>query len=97
MKKLLILLVVFAMFLNVSSAFAYQSAALKKLGSGLDDVVIGDLEIPDNADESNTKGTPAYPDCTAKTDDDAGRGLAKFVGGLWKAATFWYPEGTRAK
>lgn len=93
MKKLLTLLVVFAIIFNVS-AFASTNKPLKNLGGGLDDMAYGDLEIPDNANETQTKGTPAYPDCTTKTNDGTGRGIARFVGGLWKVATFWYPEST---
>ena len=91
MKKLLILLVISAMLFNVS-AFASTNKPLKNLGKGLDDIAYGDIEVPDSIDETHTKGTPAYPDCTAKTNSGAGRGIARFVGGLWRIATFWYPE-----
>ncbi len=91
MKKLLIFLVILTMFFNVS-AFASTNKPLKNLGEGLDDMVYGEIEIPDSIDETHTKGTPAYQSCTTKTNDDVGRGIARFVGGLWRIATFWYPE-----
>ncbi len=91
MKKFFALLVIFALLFNVS-AFASTNKPLQNIASGLDDIVYGDLEVPDSIDETNTKGSPAYPDCTAKTNDDVGRGIARFVGGVWKLATFWYPE-----
>ena len=91
MKKFFALLVIFALLLNVS-AFASTNKPLVSIGSGWDVIVYGDLEVPDSIDETNTKGSPAYPDCTAKTDDDVGRGIARFVGGIWKLAIFWYPE-----
>ncbi len=91
MKKALLLFVIVAMVFSVN-AFASTNKPLQNLGAGLDDIVYGDLEIPNNIDETNTKGTPAYENCTAKTNDGFGRGVTKFVGGLWKVATFWYPE-----
>jgi len=91
MKKFLVLFVIFVMLFNVS-AFASVNKPLQKLGKGLDDVVYGEVEIPNNINETNTKGKPAYPDCTAKTNDGVGRGIARFVGGVWEIATFWYPE-----
>ncbi|MBD3379311.1 MAG: hypothetical protein GF408_02495 [Candidatus Omnitrophica bacterium] len=91
MKKLFILIVVAALLFNVS-AFASTNKPLKNLGQGLDDILYGQLEVPDNIDETGTKGSPAYSDSTDKTNDDVGRGIARFVGGIWKIATFWYPE-----
>jgi len=91
MKKLLILFVIFSIVIS-AAAFASTNKPLKNLGEGLDDIAYGDIEIPDSIDQTNTKGTPAYPDCTAKTNDDVGRGIARFVGGVWRVATFWYPE-----
>ena len=91
MKKLLILLVIFAMLFNVS-AFASTNRPLKNLGEGLDELAYGQLEVPDNINETNTKGTPSGVDNTAHTNDDVGRGIARFVEGIWRIATFWYPE-----
>ncbi|MGB2600533.1 MAG: hypothetical protein WBD00_02350 [Candidatus Omnitrophota bacterium] len=91
MRKLLILLVIFVLLLNVN-AFASRNEPLKNLGEGLDDMAYGTMETPDSIDETGTKGTPAYPSCTEKTSDDFGRGVARFVGGIWRIATFWYPE-----
>jgi hypothetical protein len=91
MKKLLIILVIFVLVCNVN-AFASRNEPLKNLGKGLDDMAYGTIETPDSIDETGTKGAPAYPDCTEKTNDDFGRGVARFVGGIWRIATFWYPE-----
>jgi len=91
MKKFFSVLVILSLVFSVS-AFASTNKPLQKLGSGLNDIVYGEVEIPDNIDETGTKGTPAYSECTAKTDDGFGRGITKVVGGLWKVATFWYPE-----
>ena len=91
MKKVLSILVVF-MFVFSVCAFASTNKPLERLGKGLDDMVYGQIEVPDSINQTQTKGTPAYAKCTDKTKDDAGRGIARFVGGLWKVATFWYPE-----
>ena len=95
MKKVVILLVIFAIMCNVT-AFASTNKPLKNLGNGLDNIAYGALEVPDSANETNSKGSPAFADCTAKTNDDVGRGIARFVGGLWQVATFWYPENDTA-
>ena len=91
MGKVLAILVVIMLLANVS-VLASTNKPLKNLSKGLDDMFYGEVEIPDSIDETHTKGTPAYPDCTLKTNDDVGRGIARFVGGLWQVATFWYPE-----
>ena len=91
MKKLFIFAVIFAMLFNVC-AFASTNKPLKNLGQGLDDMFYGEVEIPDNMNETGSKGSPAYEDCTSATNDDVGRGIARFVGGLWRVVTFWYPE-----
>ena len=91
MKKALLLLVVLVLVCN-TSVFASTNKPLENLGEGLDNVFYGKLEVPDNMSETNSKGTPAFEDCTEKTNDDVGRGIARFVGGIWQIATFWYPE-----
>lgn len=94
MKRFLTFLVIATvLFCAVNmSALASTNKPLKNLGNGLDNMFYGVVETPDNANETGTKGAPAYPDCTSKTNDDFGRGIARFVGGLWRVATFWYPE-----
>ncbi len=91
MKKLFVIMIAFVMLLNVS-AFASTNKPLQNLGDGLDNIVYGDVEVPDSINETNTKGSPAFSDCTSATNDDVGRGIARFVGGVWEIATFWYPE-----
>ena len=91
MKKIFALMVICSLMLS-GAAFASTNQPLKNLGRGLDDVFYGEVEVPDNMNETGTKGSPAYSSCTAKTNDDVGRGIVKVVGGLWKIATFWYPD-----
>ncbi len=96
MKGLFIVLVVCFLALSFNTvSFASTNKPLENIGSGLDDMAYGQVEVPDSIDQTKTKGSPAYEKCTAKTNDDAGRGIARFVGGLWKVATFWYPEDTK--
>ncbi len=95
MKKLVAILIIVALAFTLGicrSSFASTNEPLKNIGKGLDDMFYGDVEVPDNMNETGTKGTPAYPECTDKTKDGVGRGIAKVVGGLWRIATFWYPE-----
>jgi putative exosortase-associated protein (TIGR04073 family) len=91
MKKFLVLFAIFVMLFSVS-AFASVNKPLQNLGKGLDNIVYGEIEVPDNINETNTKGKPAFTKCTAATNDGVGRGIARFVGGVWEVATFWYPE-----
>ncbi len=91
MSKVLIILIVLVMVFNVS-AFASTNKPLQNLGKGLDELAYGQIEVPDSISATATKGSPAYSRCTTQTNDDVGRGIARFVGGIWKIATFWYPE-----
>lgn len=91
MKKLSVILVIF-MILSAVPSLASTNKPLENLSDGLDNTFYGVVEIPDNMNQTQSKGTPAYADCTASTKDDVGRGIARFVGGLWRIATFWYPE-----
>ena len=98
MKKIIILSVLLLVF-SVISTFASTIKPVKNIGDGMHEMYYGVAEIPDNVNKTGTKGTPLSQDCTSKTNDDVGRGIARFVGGLWKVATFWYPEdesGTQA-
>ena len=91
MKKIIAVLVI-ATFVFGYSAFASQNEPLKKLSKGLNNVLYGTVEIPDSVNETGTKGTKAFKDCTESTKSDVGRGIARIVGGLWEIATFWYPS-----
>jgi len=91
MKKILALILV-CVFVMASTGFAAQNKPLTNLKTGIDNVVVGTVETPDNISSSNTKGQPAFDKCTKATHDDVGRGITKVVGGLWQVATFWYPK-----
>ena len=91
MKKFIACLLI-AAFIPVTGAYAVsKNAPLKNISRGLDNIVYGDMEIPDNINETNSKGTKAFEKCTDSTKDDVGRGIARIVGGIWQLATFWYP------
>ena len=91
MKKFIVCLLIVA-FVPVTGAYAIsKNEPLKNISRGLDNIVYGDIEIPDNINETNSKGTVAFKKCTDSTKDDVGRGIARIVGGIWELATFWYP------
>jgi len=91
MKKIIVFIVIVA-FIPTLSAFAIsKNEPLKKISMGLDNVTYGTVEIPDDMNKTNSKGTKAFNDCTDATKDDVGRGIVRIVGGLWELATFWYP------
>ncbi|MFH1790864.1 MAG: hypothetical protein ABH885_02635 [Candidatus Omnitrophota bacterium] len=84
-----------AIVLSLSFSFvvyASQNDPLGKLGKGLDNIVYGAAETSVSSNETNSKGTPAFPDCTDKTKDGFGRAVARVVGGIFQIATFWYPQ-----
>lgn len=90
MKKILVFVLI-SMFI-----FAYAGVAdpfrLNKLNEGLNNVVYGAVETPDNINKTNSKGAKAFPECTDKTKDDVGRAIVRIVGGAFQIATFWYPK-----
>jgi len=91
MKKILLLALI-CMFI-FSLAVKAAPFKLDNVGKGLNNVAYGGIETPDSVNKTNSKGTPAFEDCTDKTKDDVGRGIARVVGGLFQIATFWYtPE-----
>ena len=91
MKKILIVVLVM-MFAFNAAAIASTNKPLQNLGKGLDNVLYGKLEVPDNINETGSKGSPVSADCTDATKDDVGRGIARTVRGVWQILTFWYPE-----
>jgi hypothetical protein len=95
MKKILVVFVIVALVFSMGisgSSFASENKPLENLSKGIDDVFYGDVEVPDNMNETGSKGTPLNAECTDTTKDDVGRGIARVVRGLYRIATFWYPE-----
>ena len=76
--------------LSATSVFALDKTK-DRLKKGMDNIFIGQIECPDNINESKTKGTNVT-DCTNKTRTGVERAIARFVGGLWQLGTFWYSE-----
>jgi hypothetical protein len=91
MRKVLALLIVISLVLSSAAYAISRNEPLKKLSNGLDNIVYGKMEVPDNINETNSKGSRAFSKCTDTTKDDVGRGIARIVGGVWELATFWYP------
>lgn len=92
MKKIIAIIIILSLIPSFSAFAISNNEPLKKLGKGLNDIVYGTIEVPDNIDLTNSKGKVAYPNCTDATKDGVGRGIARVVGGIWEIATFWYPE-----
>ena len=91
MKRVIIILIL-AAFIPSASVFAIsKNEPFKNISKGLKNIVYGDLEVPDNINETGSKGTKAFDKCTDDTKDDVGRGIVRIVGGIWQLATFWYP------
>lgn len=76
MKKMFLLVVVCACALGLTCQ-AHASGPIGNIGEGLDDIIQGLIGSPGAGDGS---------------DSGHGKGAARFVGGVWKVATFWYPE-----
>jgi len=57
----------------------------------MNNLLYGPTEIPQNIDETKTKGTK-MDRCTEKTRGGVERGIARIVGGIWQLATFWYSD-----
>ena len=91
MKKFIAILILVALIPSLNAFAISKNEPIKKLSKGFNNVVYGIIEIPDNVNETNTKGEKAYPECTDATKDGLGRGIARVFGGLWEIATFWYP------
>ena len=68
---------------------AFAETPGDRIASGLNNIVYGQVEVPKNLNETNTKGTKAFDSCTDKTRDGVERGIARTVGGIWKILTFW--------
>ena len=91
MTRIIAGLILITLISSVNAFAISQNEPLKNMSKGLDNVVYGIVEVPDSVDQGNTKGAKAFEDCTDKTRDDVGRGVARVVGGVWQLATFWYP------
>lgn len=76
-------------------AFAGSDAGLEKtkdrISKGVDNIFYGQVEIPDNLDQTKSKGTQLEK-CNVKTRSGVERGIARVVGGVWQLATFWYSD-----
>lgn len=62
-----------------------------RLSNGVDNIFYGPTEVPNNLDETKSKGTKIER-CTEKTRSGVERGIARLVGGVWQVATFWYSD-----
>ena len=62
-----------------------------RLSKGKDNLLSGTTEMPDNLNETKTKGTKLEGH-TEKTRTGVERGIGRFFTGVWQLATFWYSD-----
>ena len=91
MKKIIAILLVMVFVSGINAFAVSKNEPFKNLGKGIDNICYGAVEVPDNLNETGSKGEKAFKDTTDDTKSDAGRGITRIVGGLWQLATFWYP------
>ncbi len=96
MKRIIAILIIVAVIPSMNAFAISKNEPLKQLGKGMDNVLYGTLESPDNI-TGKTEGQKAFSKTTDATKDDVGRGIARVIGGIWQIATFWYPTDTDAK
>jgi len=92
MRRIISLMVICTFLFSFTTFATEVNKPLQNIGKGLDSVVYGTVETPDNINETNSKGTKAYDSTTDKTKDGVGRAIVKVVAGAFRLATFWYPE-----
>ena len=90
MKRIVTFLVIGIFILSAASVLAETPRG--RLTSGLKDLLCGPVEMPDNINQSNSKGTNVSPAFTNKTKTGVERGIARVFSGVWKVATFWYAD-----
>lgn len=83
--------IIISIFLLSSISIAAEKE-FERLSTGMSNILYGGLELPDNMDETNSKGTKAFPECTDATKDGVARTITRVVGGIFQVATFWYTE-----
>lgn len=97
-KKVSTLAIVTLFLFSALSCYAGQSEmqpngmpcenTKSKISRGVNNLFYGPAEIPENMNQSNTKGT-AVEKCNQKTRTGVERGLARIGTGIWQLATFW--------
>lgn len=92
MDKRVGIMVLLALFILLTTVTFAQDKPINKLSEAIDNIFYGAVECPDNLNETGSKGVKAFDDCTEKTKSGVERSIARVVGGIWQALTFWYPE-----
>jgi len=102
MKKIAVIIIAALFVFSAVGAYAAETALNQpiakpyektkdRLSRGMNNIVYGPTEIPDNISDTRTKGE-AMDRCIPKTKTGVERGIARFVGGVWQIATFWYSD-----
>ena len=93
MKRIAVFLIVGIFILSAASVLAAETTT-ERLNKGLNDMLYGPVEGPDNISETKTKGAKVSDDCIDKTKTGVERAIARTFAGVWKVATFWYADTT---
>ncbi len=101
LKKFAILAIVSLFIFSTLGAYAAQGTdqptvppvekTKDRISRGMNNLLYSHLEVPQNIDETKTKGT-AMDRCSGKTRSGVERGIARLFAGVWQVATFWYSD-----
>ncbi len=94
-KKIIVIAIVSLFILSAVGAYAenYTPPTEKtkdRISSGMNNLLYGPTEIPNNLDQTKSKGTKVEGNWNEKTKTGVERGIARVCTGIWKIATFWY-------
>ncbi len=92
MKRMAALFIVGIFILSAASVLA--ETPKERASSGMNDLLYGPVETPQNINETKSKGAAVSPTFTDGTKTGVDRGLARIGSGIWKIATFWYADTT---
>ena len=101
-KKVVALAIVAIFISSVTGGYAAESGSSQptaqpmektkdRLNRGMNNILYGPTEVPDNLNETNTKGTK-IDRCSDKTRTGVERGIGRLFAGVWQLATFWYSD-----
>jgi len=101
-KKLICIAIVSVFTFSTLGAYAAQDTlqptaaqpmekTKDRASRGMNNILVGTVEVPQNIDETKTKGTQ-MDKCSKKTRSGVERGIARVTTGIWQLATFWYSD-----
>ena len=101
LKNVIILVIVSIFIFSAAGVYAASEAnqptaqsmesTKTRASRAMNNMLYGPVEVAGNLNETGTKGTK-IDKCSEKTRSGVERGIARFVGGVWQLATFWYSD-----